>query len=115
MNTHIMSLNLDAFTLIKNGTKTIEMRLYDEKRQEVSKEDYIIFISTEDSNNKLKVKVKEIHKHNSFDELYKEFDKIKLGYNKEEFASPNDMDKYYSREKVKKYGVVGIEIKIDNT
>lgn len=33
MNTHIMSLNPDAFTLIKNRTKTIEMRLYDEKRQ----------------------------------------------------------------------------------
>lgn len=112
MNTHIMSLNPDAFTLIKNGTKTIEMRLYDEKRQEVSKEDYIVFINTEDSNNQLKVKVKEIHKYNSFDELYKEFDKIKLGYNKDDFASPSDMDKYYQKEKVKKYGVAGIEIEV---
>ena len=38
MNTHIMRLNLDALELIKNGTKTIEMRLYDDKRQVISKE-----------------------------------------------------------------------------
>lgn len=112
MNTHIMSLNPDAFTLIKNRTKTIEMRLYDEKRQEISKEDSIVFISTDNSNNQLKVKVKEIHKYNSFDDLYREFDKIKLGYNKNDCASPNDMEQYYSKEKIKKYGVVGIEIEI---
>ncbi len=110
MNTHIMRLNLDALELIKNGTKTIEMRLYDDKRQVISKEDYIIFISIDDENNTLKVKVKELYKYDSFDELYKDFDKIELGYNKDDIALPNDMEKYYSKEDIQKYGVLGIEI-----
>ncbi|WP_442952443.1 ASCH domain-containing protein [Paraclostridium sp. AKS73] len=40
-----MTLNNDCFTLIKNGMKTIEMRLYDEKRKTVLKGDYITFIN----------------------------------------------------------------------
>ena len=42
----------------------------------------------------------------------KKFDKVLLGYNKDEIASPNDMSKYYSKEEQEKYGVVGIEIKL---
>lgn len=110
MNTHIMSLNPDAFTLIESGTKTVEMRLYDERRQRILKGDHIIFISTNNDNDQLRVKVKELHKYNSFDELYKMFDKIKLGYYGEEIALPSDMNKYYPKEMIKKYGVVGIEI-----
>lgn len=49
MNTHIMNLHPDALMLIMSGTKTIEMRLYDKKRQQVSVDDYVIFVSTENS------------------------------------------------------------------
>lgn len=45
-NTHVMSLNPDTLILIKNGTKTIKMRLYNEKIQEIENGDYITFIST---------------------------------------------------------------------
>lgn len=37
-----MNLSLDSFEMIKFGTKTIEMRLYNEKRKKISKGDYII-------------------------------------------------------------------------
>ena len=37
-----MKLNNEPFHLVKNGTKTIEVRLNDEKRQEVQNGDTII-------------------------------------------------------------------------
>ena len=53
----------------------------------------------------------DLHICSSFFELYNAFDKISLGYREEENANPRDMEQYYSKEKIKKYGVVGIEIK----
>ena len=35
---------------------------------------------------------------NNFEELYKKFDKVLLGYKENEDASPNDMNIYYSKE-----------------
>lgn len=110
MNTHIMGLNPEALLLIKNGTKTIEMRLYDKKRQAIKKKDYIIFIDTEKNKNKLKVIVKNMYVYENFEELYKEFNKIILGYKEDEVAYASDMEKYYSTEYIKKYGVVAIEV-----
>lgn len=105
-----MKLKNEPFELIKSGTKTIELRLNDEKRQLIKVGDLIEFtnISTNDT---LIVKVINLYYFDSFNELYKNFDKINLGYRKDEEASYTDMDQYYSAEKQKKYGVVGIQIK----
>ena len=40
---HKMKLNEDPFERIKNGTKTIEFRLFDEKRQQIKIGDQIEF------------------------------------------------------------------------
>lgn len=112
VNTHIMGLNPDALKMMGLGTKTIEMRLYDENGQRISKGDYIDFISTNNEGNKLKVKVKELYRYNNFEELYVEFDKTKLGYREDEIAHYTDMEQYYSKEKIKQYGVIGIEVEV---
>ena len=39
---HKMKLNENPFERIKNGTKTVEFRLYDEKRQQVKIGDKIL-------------------------------------------------------------------------
>lgn len=115
MTTHIMKLNPEPFEKIKLGIKTIEMRLYDEKRQKIAKGDYIEFLNNLDEEEKLLVRVKELHRFNNFEELYKTFDKRKLGYKEEEIAHYRDMEQYYSKEEIENYGVVGIEvIKIDS-
>ena len=41
--THELRLHDEPFNLIKNGTKTIELRLYDEKRREIHEGDNIEF------------------------------------------------------------------------
>lgn len=106
-----MRLHNSPFKLIKSGTKTIEMRLNDEKRQLIKVGDFIKFINrvTEEE---MVTLVKDLHYYDSFDELYKHFDKVSIGYAEDEEANPDDMSQYYSKEDILKYGVVGIEIEV---
>ncbi len=106
-----MKLNNDPFNSIKTGTKTIEMRLNDEKRQLLKEKDLIEFTNRTTLETIL-VQIVKLYKYSSFDELYKHFDKVSLGYDKDDIANPKDMDKYYSKEEQDKYGVVGIKVKI---
>ena len=108
---HEMRLHDTPFKLIVAGTKTIEMRLYDEKRQEIKVGDEIEFTNRVSGDKQL-VRVVNLHRFSSFDELYNNFDKVLLGYGKDEVANSNDMSQYYSDEDLKKYGVVGIEIEL---
>lgn len=109
--THNMKLNEIPFAKIKNKTKTIELRLYDEKRRKIKVGDSICFNSKTD---KLIATVKALHIFCSFEELYSALPLDKCGYSNEEIAtaSPDDMLQYYSKEQIKKYGVVGIEIEV---
>lgn len=106
-----MRLHNSPFELIKSGTKTIELRLNDEKRRLINIGDIIIF-ENRTTNEQIHVKVVNLHKYDSFEKLYKHFDKISLGYAKDEEANYKDMEKYYSSSEQEKYGVVGIEIKL---
>ena len=108
---HKMNLNDEPFNSIKKGFKTIEMRLYDEKRRLINIGNIIEF-NNRTSNEKIYVKVIQLHIFNNFKELYESFDKVLLGYKEYDIASPNDMNIYYSKEEQDKYGVVGIEIKL---
>ena len=108
---HEMKLNDEPFTLIKAGTKVIELRLNDEKRRKLAVGDKIEF-TNRDTNEKIMTEVIKLHNYQNFEELYKHFDKISLGYSDDEVANPNDMNKYYKEEDQNKYGVVGIEIKL---
>lgn len=106
-----MRLHKEPFELIKNGSKTIELRLYDEKRQMINLGDTITFENRSDGD-KIQVKVIALYKYPSFEELYKHFDKVSIGYKEDEEADPKDMELYYSSEEQSKYGVVGIEMEL---
>ncbi len=108
-----MILHLDdkPFESIKNGTKTIEMRLFDEKRRLLKENDIIEFINRT-TNESINAKIVKLHIFKNFEELYNHFDKLKLGYSENEFANFKDMEAYYSTIEQEKYGVVGIEIKL---
>lgn len=108
---HNMKLNKEPFELIKSGSKTIELRLYDDKRRKINKNDCIEFINNS-NNEMICVLVKDIHIFKDFKELYKNFDKISMGYLENETADPTDMELYYSNADIEKYGVVGIEVKL---
>ena len=108
---HSMKLREKPFNKIKNGTKNIELRLLDEKRKLLKIKDEIEFTNIE-TNEKLLTVIEDLYKFDNFEELYRHFDKISLGYDENEEASYKDMEDYYSKEEQKEYGVVGIKIKV---
>ena len=108
---HELRLHNEPFELIKSGTKTIEMRLYDEKRRLI-KENDIIHFTNRITGEEIKTKVIKLYLFSSFKELYNNFDNVSLGYKVNEKKDFKDMEKYYTEEEQCKYGVVGIEIKL---
>lgn len=106
---YYMKLNTEPYELIKFGKKNIEMRLMDEKREKISIGDNIIFTNI-NTGEQLKTIVLNIFPFKNFEDLYRAFDKKRLGYSSEQDANPSDMEHYYKKEEIDKYGVVGIEI-----
>ena len=109
---HRMKLKAYPFRKIQNVSKTIELRLNDEKRQQVQVGDFIEFTQIDDASQRLTVRVTALHHFNSFAELYAALSKEKLGYEHTETSDPDHMDVYYPREKQEKYGVLGIELRL---
>lgn len=109
---HTMRLYPVPFLKIKSGMKTIELRLYDEKRRKVAVGDTIRFVNTENADETILTKVEELYIFDSFDALYENLPLLQCGYTKDDVqnASPRDMDAYYSAERQKQYGVVGIRV-----
>ena len=106
---HKMKLNESPFERIKNGTKTIEFRLYDEKRQQIKIRDQIEFSKSPDLQEKLLVDVIDLYREDTFENLFR---KLYTGEN-EINRKTKSMYQYYSQENEKKYGVLGIKIKIN--
>lgn len=113
LKVHYMNLNNDPFLKIVNKTKTIEMRLNDEKRQLLKIGDYIIFTNTM-TNETIKCKIINLYPYRTFEELYQHFDSISIGYNEDDIVDYHDMEQYYSIDNILKYGVLGIEIELIN-
>ena len=105
---HYFNLKDAPFEKIANGTKTIELRLFDEKRQAICVGDYIVFSS--DAGKRISVVVKTLHRFDDFKALYQSLDLLKCGYDESNVARAEytDMNEYYSADDIKKYGVVGI-------
>ena len=110
--THDMKLRREPFEKIKSGAKTVELRLYDEKRRAISVGDEIRFACVDGDEPPLRRRVTALHVFSSFAELYAALPLEKCGYSAEELesASPDDMNAYYSREEQSRFGVVGIEL-----
>ena len=111
---HTMGLRPVPMNSIRSGLKTIELRLYDEKRKNIAVGDFIKFVNSDDPSDVLRAKVDDLFVFDSFDELYKALPLSECGYTKETIdkASPSDMEAYYSKEKQSQYGVVGIKISL---
>ena len=109
---HHMKLKESPFMKIKNGSKTIELRLNDEKRQQVQVGDFIEFSLIDNSHEKIQTRVTALHRFDSFQELYSSLTREKLGYAATDTPDPNHMNEYYPCEKQEQYGVLGIELRM---
>lgn len=109
---HNMMLASEPFENIFNGTKTVEYRLYDEKRKKISVGDTIVF-TNRDTGNTLKVSVTYIKLFSSFLDLFSA-----LGCEGEPYRrwSPEQlaesMREYYTSDQEKEHGTVAIGIRL---
>ena len=109
--THILKLQPKFFDFIKDGTKRIELRLFDEKRKQININDIIEFKREPEQIDSLKVKVIGLLKYRSFEDLFEDFPIEILADNsmtKNELL--NVLEEFYTPEKQEKYGVLGIKI-----
>ena len=108
---HEMSLQPKYFDYIKNGTKRIELRLFDEKRQKIKIGDIIQFTSSEGE--PLETKVVGLLRYGSFGDLFEDFGisiLADVSMTKRELLDV--LNGFYSLEKQKELGVVGIRIEV---
>jgi len=106
---HDMRLQKEYYNYIKNGTKRIEIRLYDEKRRQLKIDDTIRFHLLDDENEYLEVKVIGLLRYKDIETLINNHD-IKLltkeTMPKEELIAI--FNNIYNKEEQAKYGVLGI-------
>lgn len=107
---HQMKLLEDPFDRIKNGIKTIEFRLFDEKRRLIKIGDKIEFSKLPDLKEKILVDVLDLYYEKSFTDL---FEKIYSDDKEEINKKIESIYKIYTKENEEKYGVLGIKIKLD--
>lgn len=110
---HEMKLQPEYFNFILNGTKRIEIRLNDEKRQNIKLGDKIKFLKEPDLNETFEAQVIGLLRYNSFEEMFKDYDISILSdksMTKEELISV--LEQFYTKEKQEKYGVLGIRIEL---
>lgn len=108
-----MKLQPQYYDYILYGTKRIEIRLNDEKRELIRVGDTIKFLKEPELKESFDVKVVELLKYNNFDELFNDCDISLLSdstMTKEELK--NILEKFYPKEKQEKYGVLGIRIEL---
>ncbi len=107
---HTMKVQTKYYQLLKSGIKTIELRLFDEKRQQIKVGDQIAFSDLSNLNDTFVAQVLALHRASSFDELCKIIQPAQAGFStKKELM--DCLQKFYTPENQQKYGVVGIEIK----
>lgn len=104
-----MNLQDKYFDFILHGTKRIELRLNDEKRQKIKIGDTIIFRNKQGET--FSAKVKDLFEHNSFEELFENFEiDILADKSMTKAELLQVLDEFYTPEKQAEFGVLGILI-----
>ncbi len=109
MAIHAMRLHPVPFELIKNGSKTIEIRINDEKRQAIQVGDEIVFTLRSENPETITREVMGLALFPSFKEAF-------LAYPPEAYGGKSAdeyvlMSQYYSSEEEEERGVVAISLK----
>jgi len=110
---HRMHLVPEMFEKIATEGKTVELRLYDEKRKSISSGDLIEFIN-ENNGERARVRVTGAYLYKDFNELIQEFDAAELGFGgctQDEILAA--LCRFYSVDKVLEKGAFAIRFHIE--
>lgn len=107
---HEMRLRDSYYNYILKGTKRIELRLYDEKRQLINIGDYIKFVN-EENGDSFRALVVGLLRYDTFEQLINDFSiSIMADSELEKGDLLRIVNDIYPKEQVAKYGVLGIRI-----
>lgn len=109
----VSHLDEDVFEVVKNGTKNVEVRVFDEKRRKMKIGDELIFLKRPLENEKIVTKITDLKIYKNFGELVKYYDIENLymsEFSKEEYLKL--LERFYSKEEQDEYGVVAIEFEV---
>ena len=107
---HLLHLQSEPFRKIASGEKTVELRLFDEKRQKIAVGDTIRFLSPEGES--LCAAVTELVTAPDFAALFEKLPPERCGFAPGERPVPDCMDAYYSPVEQEKWGALGILLKL---
>jgi ASC-1-like (ASCH) protein len=111
MSTHHLQLATRPFSAIASGKKTIESRLFDDKRQLIQIGDTIEFANRETPIQRISVRVIGLLRYNTFHDLFSHNDPSKFGGESIEWLE-NQINEFYSLDHQKENGVLGIEFEL---
>lgn len=109
---HAMGLYTRPFEAIRAGRKRIEIRLHDEKRQQIALGDQIVFRRLPDGEEQLRVEVLGLRRFETFADLYREISLAEIdceGWSMDELLSSTY--EIYTPEREREYGVLAITIR----
>ena len=113
MKTYTMKLQPKHYYFMKNGTKRIELRLYDEKRSKICIGDEIIFYKEPLLDESFSTTVVALLHYNSFEDLINDYG-IEIcadkSISKKQLLS--ELEKFYTKEKQQKLGILGIKVSL---
>lgn len=111
----IMRLQPEFFEKIKNGEKIYEIRLNDEKRQQVNVGDIVIFKKEPDCYEGIVVKVLEKRFFRNFAQMAQAMSLSEMGFSgKNAEQVERKLHTIYSRKDEERYGVVVFKIQVTN-
>ncbi len=106
---HNMRVKEPYYTLLKSGTKTIELRLFDEKRQQIHVGDIIQFSNAGNAVDTFQARVTHLHHAPDFQTLCAHINPEQAGFKTvQELLSA--VSEFYSPDDQKQFGIIGIEI-----
>jgi hypothetical protein len=111
MITHQLKLATEPFDAIVSGEKTIESRLYDEKRQKIQLGDEIVFTNRDKPGQTATVKVVGLLRYATFHDLFSHNNPRRFGGESVEWLE-EQIGEFYSLDDQLEDGVVGIEFKM---
>ena len=102
-----IKLNDEEFKKLRKNKQSIILRLNDEDNKNINTKDKILLVNNK---KKLKRKIKNLYTYSTIEEVNKNLNNSQLGYKKKDVINYDDLLKDYTKEEIKKYGLLGIEV-----
>jgi ASC-1-like (ASCH) protein len=106
---HSMKLTPEPFNKIADGSKKIELRLFDEKRQKINLGDTITFLRESEQTTRIMTKVVGLLRYPTFADLINDLPTSYFGHT-DKSTLIDGVHRFYSAEDEANYGVLGIKL-----